>query len=241
VVIRNLKEENPMNAIRTLRPALLFVSATVFLATVPAFACGDGGCACQIQAALDALNAQNALPTTSANYMFTDSSDLRALGDKEFVREFLEDGVTKVMLGQLAQKKSQSDDVKQFGQTMAEDNSQLNEQVLAKIAKLVGVEEPKGPSKKDKQLAASLEALSGPKFDEAYIKLMMKEHAQDLKAFTTEAHNTVDPVMKIAAELGINVISMHLGSIQQVAQSHNAASQDHNIVALNHTPVMESK
>lgn len=229
-----------MNAKRTLRPALLFVSATALLATVPAFACGDGGCACQIQAALDALTA---IPTNtaSANYMFADSSDLRALGDKEFVREVLQDGATKVILGQLAQKKSQSDDVKQFAQTMAQDNSQLNDQVFAKVAKLVGVEEPKGLSKKDRQLAASLEALSGPQFDEAYIKLMLKEHTQDLKEFTAEAHNTVDPSMKIAAQLGMNVISQHLGSIQLVAQKHNAAAPDHNAVALNHAPVMESK
>ena len=173
--------------------------------------------------------------------MFTDSSDLRALGDKEFVREVLEDGATKVILGQLAQKKSQSDDVKQFAQTMAQDNSQLNDLVFAKVAKLVGVEEPKGLSKKDKQLVASLEALSGSQFDEAYIKLMVKEHQQDLKAFTTEANNTVDPSMKIAAQLGTNVISEHLGSIQLVAQKHNAVAPDPNAVALNHAPVMESK
>jgi putative membrane protein len=170
--------------------------------------------------------------------MFVDSSDLRALGDKEFVREVLEDGATKVILGQLAQKKSQSDDVKQFAEAMEQDNSQLNDLVFAKVAKLVGVEVPKGLSKKDKQLAVGLEALSGSQFDEAYIKLMVKEHQQNLKAFTTEANNTVDPSMKIAAALGTNVISQHLGSIQLVAQKHNAVAPDPNAVALNHAPGM---
>lgn len=228
-----------MNANRTSRQTLLLVSA-VFLATVPAFACGTGTgtpCPCEIQAAQDEIIAIQA----QANYVYTSSTDFRALGDQEFVREVLEDGATKVVLGQLALKKSQRDDVKQFAQTMAQDNSQFNEQVLTRVAKLVGVVEPKGLSKKDKQLAASLEALPGPQFDEEYIKLMLKENKQDLKEFTSEAQNTEDASMKTAAHYGMNIISQHLESLELLAQKHNAAAQDPNVVALNQTPLMESK
>ena len=174
-------------------------------------------------------------------YVYSSSTNFRVLGDQEFVREVLEDGANKVVLGQLAQKKSQRDDVKKFAQTMAEDSSQFNEKVLARVAKLVGVVEPKELSKKDKQLAASFEALSGPQFDEEYIKLMLKENKQDLKEFTSEAHNTEDASMKTAAQYGMNIISQHLESLELIAQKHNAAAQDPNVVALNQTPVMESK
>jgi predicted outer membrane protein len=229
-----------MNANRTPRQALLFVSATVFLAAVPAFACGSGTgtiCPCEIQTAQEELMAIQA----RIGYVYASSTNFRALGDQEFVREVLEDGTTKVVLGQLAQKKSQRDDVKKFAETMAEDNSQFNEKVLARIAKLVGVEEPKGLSKKDKQLAASLEALPGPQFDEEYIKLMVKEQKQDLKEFTSEAQNTEDASMKTAAEHGVNIISQHLESIELIAQKHNATAQAPNVVAENQTPVMKSK
>jgi putative membrane protein len=238
-VVHTLKEENQMNANRMPIPALLFVSATV-LATVPAFACGTGQgtpCPCQIQAAQDEIIAIQA----QANYVYTSSTNFRALGDQEFVREVLEDGATKVVLGQLAQKKSHSDDVKQFALMMTQDNSQFNEQVLARVAKLVGVEEPKGLSKKDKQLAASLEALPGPQFDEEYIRLMLKANKQDLKEFTSESHNTEDASMKTAAEFGTNIISQHLESIEQIAQIHNASAQNPNVVALNQSPVMTNK
>jgi putative membrane protein len=117
----------------------------------------------------------------------------------------------------------------------------LNEEVLARVAKLIGVAEPKGLSKKDKQLAASLEALSGPQFDEEYIKLMLNEHKHDLKEFTSEAHNTQDRIMKMAAGHGMNIISQHLELIEQIAQKHNAIAQDHSTVALNHTPGIASK
>ena len=63
---------------------------------------------------------------------------------------------------------------------MEQDNSQLNDLVFAKVAKLVGVEVPKGLSKKDKQLAVGLEALSGSQFDEAYIKAVTKVYTNPL-------------------------------------------------------------
>jgi putative membrane protein len=228
-----------MKAHPTLRQALLFVPATVFLATVPAFACGSGTgsvCSCEVDAAkleLKDIQAQATNASISLNF--------RSLGDQEFIREVLEDGTTKVMLGQLAQKKSQSDDVKQFGQTMAQDNSQFNEQVLAQVAKLIGLEGPRGLSKKDKQLAASFEALSGPQFDEEYSKLMVKEHQRDLKEFTSEAHNTEDRIMKMAAGHGMNIVSQHLELIEEIAQKHSAAAPDHNTVALNLAPAIASK
>ena len=89
--------------------------------------------------------------------------------------------------------------------------------------KQLGVKEPSGLSKKDKQLVASLEQLSGPQFDQEYIKAMVKDHKQDLKEFESEAKMSQDPNVKKAAEEGTNVISQHLQLIEQIAQSHNVA------------------
>jgi putative membrane protein len=91
------------------------------------------------------------------------------------------------------------------------------------VAKQLGVKEPNGLSKKDKQLVASLEQLSGPQFDQEYIKAMVKDHKQDLKEFESEAKMTQDPNVKKAAEEGTTVISQHLQMIEQIAQSHSVA------------------
>src|SRR5579862_4252565 len=45
-------------------------------------------------------------------------------GDQEFVSKALQGGDTEVQLGQLAQQKSQSEDVKQFAHKMVQDHSQ---------------------------------------------------------------------------------------------------------------------
>ncbi len=150
------------------------------------------------------------------------SENQQQMADRAFVSKALEGGTAEVQLGQLAQQKSQSEDVKQFGQKMVEDHTQLGDQ-MKPIAQQLGVKEPKGPSKKDKQLMAKLEGLSGPQFDEAYIQAMVKDHKQDLKEFRNEAQNAQDPNVKQAAQQGAGVISQHLQMIQQIAQSHNVA------------------
>ena len=139
----------------------------------------------------------------------------------------MEGGEAEVQLGQLAQQKSQSADVKQFGQKMVQDHSQLGEEMKA-VAKSLGVKEPKGPSKKDKQLMAKLQGLSGAQFDEEYIKAMIKDHKQDLKEFKDQAQMTQDPNLQKVTQQGANVISQHLQMIEQVAQAHNVAVQASN-------------
>ncbi len=164
--------------------------------------------------------------TPSTGTMGPDSSlaNQQATADQAFVRKALEGGAVEVQLGQLAQQKSQSEDVKQFGQRMVEDHTQLAEQ-MKPIAQQLGVKEPKGPSKKDKQLIAKLEGLSGPQFDEAYIQAMVKDHKEDLKEFKDEAQAAQNQNVKQAAQQGAGVISQHLQLIQQIAQSHNVATE----------------
>lgn len=163
---------------------------------------------------------QSGIPNTGA--IGPDSANPQAMDDKAFVKKALEGGTAEVQLGQLAQQKSQSDDVKRFGQKMVEDHTQLGEQ-MKPVAQQLGVKEPKEPSKKDKQLIAKLETLSGPQFDEAYIQAMMKDHKQDLKEFKNEAQMAQNPNLKQVAQQGAGVISEHLQLIQQIAQSHNVA------------------
>ena len=145
-----------------------------------------------------------------------------SFADQAFVKSVMERDVADVQLGQLAKQKSQSDDVKQLGQTMADDRTLLNDRFKA-IAKTLDVSEPKGPSKKDKQLMAKLEALSGSQFDEEYLKAVVKIHRQDVKDFQVESQAAEDPNLKQTAQQEESVISQHLEAIEQIAKAHNVA------------------
>lgn len=145
-----------------------------------------------------------------------------SFADQAFVRSMMERDVVDVQLGQLAKQKSQSDDVKQIGQTMADDRTLMNDRFKA-IAKTLDVSEPKGPSKKDKQLMAKLEGLSGSQFDEEYLKAVVKIQRQDVKDFQVESQAAEDPNLKQTAQQEEGVISQHLQAIEQIAQAHNVA------------------
>ena len=142
-------------------------------------------------------------------------------GDQAFVSKAMEGGVAEVQLGQLAQEKSQSNDVKQFAQKMVSDHTQMGEKWFKPVAKQMGVSEPKGPSKKDKKLIQKLQGLSGQQFDTEYIQAMLKDHKADLKEFQNEAQMAQDPTVKQIATQGTTVIQQHLQLIEQIAQAHN--------------------
>jgi putative membrane protein len=141
--------------------------------------------------------------------------------EKAFVTKALEGGQAEVELGQLAQQKSQSNDVKQFAQKMVSDHSQMADKWLKPVAQQLGIPDPKGPSKKDKKEIAKLQGLSGEDFDREYITMMVKDHQQDLKEFRDEAQSAQNPNVKQIAQQGSDVISQHLQLIEQIAKSHN--------------------
>lgn len=140
--------------------------------------------------------------------------------DKMFVSKALQGGMAEVQLGQLTLQKSSNDQVKQFAQRMIDDHTKLGEQ-MKPVAQQLGVSDPKGVSKKDKATMAKLQALSGPAYDEAYIRDMVKDHKQDLSEFQTEASSGQDQTVKDAANQGSKVIAQHLQMIQQLAKDQN--------------------
>jgi putative membrane protein len=142
-------------------------------------------------------------------------------GDQAFVAKALEGGETEVQLGQLAEQKSQSNDVKQLAQKMVSDHTQMSDKWFKPVAKQMGVSVPKGPSKKDKKLMEKLQGLSEPQFDTEYLQAMAKDHKSDLKDFQNEAQMAQDPNVKQIAQQGEKIIQQHLQLIEQVAQAHN--------------------
>jgi putative membrane protein len=152
------------------------------------------------------------------------NSDMSKMQDKAFLRKAAEGGMAEVQLGQLAQQKASSQDVRQFGEKMVQEHSQLNDQ-LKPIAEQQGVRPPKALSKKDEATLRKLEGLSGQQVDHAYIETMLKDHKKDLKEFKETANRTQNPQLKDAAQHGAQVIESHLQDIQQIAKSHNVSEK----------------
>lgn len=148
-----------------------------------------------------------------------------SFADQSFVRQIFESDAAEVKLGQLAQQKSQSDDIKQLGQKMVQNRTNLDKQ-LKPIADKLSVNQPKEPAKKDRELIAKLEALSGPQFDQEYLKAVAKDNQQDVKGFESEAQVAQDPNLQQASKQDQPVLAQHLQQIQQIAQKHNVELDD---------------
>jgi putative membrane protein len=152
-----------------------------------------------------------------------DSAENRLNRERDFVKKALEGDSTAAKLGELAEKNSQSDDIKQLGRKMAEERKQLESQIEP-MATQLGVTPAADLSRKDKKLLAKLEGLAGPQFDAEFIGAVQKEFQQDLKDFNSEAEKTQNSGLRDVAKDGATVISQYLQLIQAIAKSHNVQS-----------------
>ena len=171
------------------------------------------------------LPSQNRSPAQESTGMSSDPID--AVKDKMFLRKAAAGGLAEVQLGQLATQKGGAQDVKDFGEKMVTDHTELNNE-MAPIADSLGITLPKKLSKEDQAEYDKLNGMSGDDFDKEYVSFMVKDHHQDLREFRTEAANTSDPALKNAADRGAKVIHAHMIMVDKIAREKGIATPGHN-------------
>jgi|SRR5579871_938347 len=145
-------------------------------------------------------------------------------GDQRFIKEAADGGMAEVELGQLAQDKASSPDVKQFAERMVKDHSQANDQ-LKQIAMQKGVTLPSTPSKKDEATKDRLSKLSGDAFDRAYMSDMVKDHKKDIAEFQRESTSGRDPDVKQFASQTLPTLKEHLQQAESVNPKMTSANK----------------
>jgi len=123
--------------------------------------------------------------------------------DKTFMKKAAKGGRMEVAMGQVAEQKGQSEDVKSFGKRMVTDHSKANDE-LKSIASKKGVELP------SKEHTASWTS------DKAYVDMMVKDHEKDLAEFKEEASSGSDPDVKKFADDTSKVIQEHLDLVKEI-------------------------
>jgi putative membrane protein len=126
-----------------------------------------------------------------------DESSSLSVKDKTFMKKAAKGGMMEVVMGQMAEQKAQSDDVKSFGKRMVTDHSKANDE-LKSIASKKGVQLP---SKEHSGKWTS---------DKAYMDMMVKDHEKDLAEFKEEAASGSDPDVKKFADHTAKMVQEHL-------------------------------
>jgi putative membrane protein len=140
--------------------------------------------------------------------------------DQNFMREAAIGNQAEIQLGQMAQEKSGSPEVKSFGQRMVKDHSDTSDK-LKNIAESQHISLPVGLDPQHKDVTARLSRLSGPQFDQAYMQLMVQEHTKDVDKFKKEAADAHDDTVKQFAAASLPILQSHLNEAQQVEQQLN--------------------
>jgi putative membrane protein len=117
--------------------------------------------------------------------------------DKTFMKKAAKGGMMEVAMGQVAEQKAQSDDVKSFGKRMVTDHGKANDE-LKSIASKKGVQLP------SKEHSAKWTS------DKAYMDMMVKDHEKDLAEFQEEASSGNDPDVKKFADDTAKMVQEHL-------------------------------
>jgi len=143
------------------------------------------------------------------------SSQLSA-ADQTFVKKAAQGGMAEVELGKLATQKASSEDVKKFGQRMVDDHTKANDQ-LKQIAGNKGVTLPTDLNSKDQAMKERLSKLDGEKFDQAYMKNMVRDHTKDVSEFRKESTSGKDSDLKSFASQTLPTLEDHLKEAKNIA------------------------
>lgn len=140
------------------------------------------------------------------------------MADEEFAKKAAQGSMAEVKLGQLAEEKTQSEEVKKFARRMVEDHTKANDN-LKEVAVKENINLPSDLDPKDEAKYDSLSKLSGRQFDKAYARDMVKDHEQDIAEFRREATNGQKPDLKRFATETLPTLQSHLREARQMEQS----------------------
>lgn len=121
----------------------------------------------------------------------------------------------EVEAGKLAAQKGASEDVKKFGQRMADDHQKANDELM-KIAGEKGIKIDKKLARKDQSNLDKLKKESGAAFDRQYADIMVKDHETDVKEFSKEADKGKDQELKGFASKTVPILQEHLNMAKEM-------------------------
>ena len=143
------------------------------------------------------------------------AADAVSPADRAFVAMVSQGGMFEVKLGQVAETKGSTQDIKDQGTTEVHDHSLVGER-LKSIAGDAGLTLDSSLNAEFQKKLDQLNALSGPQFDTAYLLAMRDIHAKDGAAFAAEAKNGSNPKLRAFAAETHRIVERHIGELTAV-------------------------
>lgn len=151
--------------------------------------------------------------------------------DAEFASKIAQSGKFETKAGMIAQQRSQSADIKTFGQLMVQDHTRADKELTALAAKK-GWTIPTELDAKHQEKLTRLERLSGAEFDRAYTEMMTKGHSKAAVTFRQASQGAQDADFKAWASKTLPEIENHLAHSEKLsAKAGNTVGPDTRVKA----------
>jgi putative membrane protein len=144
------------------------------------------------------------------------------IDDRQFVRDAAIAGLSNVELGKLAAEKASSEDVRQYGKQLSEDQTKTNDR-LKEVASQQSISIPDALDSKHKSQIEKVAKLSGPEFDKAFLKQQLKEQEGEVRDFSDEAQRGTDPIVKTFAAGALPSLQQQLEAAKNLNKSTKKA------------------
>lgn len=131
-----------------------------------------------------------------------------AAPDAQFITKAIEGDNAEIRLGQLAQERGVSQEVRSFGHTLVQDHSRAREQAL-QVAQRLGVRPTEAIAPEAQAAEERLRGLAGPDFDREFARVMVENHRKDVDEFRQQSRTGQQETRRLA-EQTLPVLERHL-------------------------------
>ena len=135
--------------------------------------------------------------------------------DSKLIFQMASSNIMEVRLGQMAQQKASNAAVKQFGQQMVTDHTNLENQLTGLVSKN-GTNFQPAMSKENEAEVSRLDKLSGAQFDQQYMTSMIQHHQQDISTLQSQSQSAKSGEARQMIATSMPVLQQHLTLATQV-------------------------
>jgi len=135
---------------------------------------------------------------------------------QSFLKEAAAGNTAEVALAQVAERKSQSPEIKQLAEMIRKDHQQANQQLLP-LAQAHGLSVNQPLDSKHQKKLEHFQQMSGNEFDKEYAKDMLKDHVKDISKYEQAAQQITESDVQQYAYNTLPALRRHLQHSEQAA------------------------
>jgi putative membrane protein len=138
----------------------------------------------------------------------------------KFLTTAIQGNMAEVKMGELAQKRGKSEDVRDFGETLVTDHGK-GLQKSSSLAKSLGIMPPAQPTADAQKMYDAMSKLSGDEFDKQFAMHMVMDHQKDIAAYQAQARDAASPEVAAFAKETLPTLEKHLKAAQSIEKDKN--------------------